>query len=311
MVDTSFLHSAISVVSELLIMVTRAGKKLLRNTIHTVDHHNKVLEEQEMWRQWELQQGLTMMVSDDAIQSRAKYLRKQMEKCLEKQEYKYSKSCNSDLHKKDVESLKRMRNYWLNQLLEAEEKDPDRWGHSGFKELYPEEFELTLSPKHSSQMKTSIRKKERKKKKHKRRSEKRNVPPTECSQDYSKNPFLEKNGTDRVKELKKCRNLQGEDEKDVSKKRKHSLTKCRKRKEKHKASSRKTENPRKHKRFRHTSESSMEEVWVEKTIENRDSKIMPENPPIVTHKLSYISNSSSDSMENNIFVDQQDRKSVV
>ncbi|TNN73219.1 putative protein C11orf57 [Liparis tanakae] len=31
--------------------------------------------------------------------------------------------------------------YWSRQLYEFKASDPDRWGHSGFKELYPEEFE--------------------------------------------------------------------------------------------------------------------------------------------------------------------------
>ncbi|XP_062376930.1 NKAP domain containing 1 isoform X3 [Sardina pilchardus] len=30
--------------------------------------------------------------------------------------------------------------YWTRKLYEFEANDPDRWGHSGFKELYPEEF---------------------------------------------------------------------------------------------------------------------------------------------------------------------------
>ncbi|CAJ1065233.1 uncharacterized protein NKAPD1 isoform X2 [Xyrichtys novacula] len=31
--------------------------------------------------------------------------------------------------------------YWTRKLYEFEAKDPERWGHSGFKELYPEEFD--------------------------------------------------------------------------------------------------------------------------------------------------------------------------
>ncbi|XP_070293277.1 uncharacterized protein NKAPD1 isoform X2 [Salvelinus sp. IW2-2015] len=30
--------------------------------------------------------------------------------------------------------------YWTKELYDFEANDPDRWGHSGFKELYPEEF---------------------------------------------------------------------------------------------------------------------------------------------------------------------------
>ncbi|CAG7786139.1 unnamed protein product [Allacma fusca] len=32
--------------------------------------------------------------------------------------------------------------YWNKRVLEAEEKDPNRWGHSGFKELYRRDMKL-------------------------------------------------------------------------------------------------------------------------------------------------------------------------
>ncbi|CAM4552872.1 unnamed protein product [Leuciscus chuanchicus] len=44
--------------------------------------------------------------------------------------------------RKDVMSERdeREAQYWTRKLYEFEANDPDRWGHSGFKELYPEEF---------------------------------------------------------------------------------------------------------------------------------------------------------------------------
>ncbi|XP_067307875.1 NKAP domain containing 1 isoform X2 [Pseudorasbora parva] len=44
--------------------------------------------------------------------------------------------------RKDVMSERdeREARYWTRKLYEFESNDPDRWGHSGFKELYPEEF---------------------------------------------------------------------------------------------------------------------------------------------------------------------------
>ncbi|XP_072547290.1 uncharacterized protein NKAPD1 isoform X2 [Salminus brasiliensis] len=71
--------------------------------------------------------------------------------------------------------------YWTRKLYEFEENDPDRWGHSGFKELYPEEFqsdgetgctkrhrtngkEKTSADKRKTSKKSSKRKKKKKKK---------------------------------------------------------------------------------------------------------------------------------------------------
>ncbi|KAH7952521.1 uncharacterized protein NKAPD1 [Rhipicephalus sanguineus] len=97
-------------------MFTRAAKELLRNTISSVDHHNRVLEEQEMWRQWELEKGLTMMVSDEALRAR-----QHSQRSL-KQGSKRRHSPESSLPAAGSSSSQ------------------ERWGHSGYRELYPEEF---------------------------------------------------------------------------------------------------------------------------------------------------------------------------
>jgi hypothetical protein len=36
-------------------------------------------------------------------------------------------------------------NIYQRQLLQLEESDPTRWGHSGYKELHPEDFVSSLS----------------------------------------------------------------------------------------------------------------------------------------------------------------------
>ncbi|XP_050035541.1 uncharacterized protein NKAPD1-like [Dermacentor andersoni] len=96
-------------------MFTRAAKELLRNTISSVDHHNRVLEEQEMWRQWELEKGLTMMVSDETLRARQHHTRT------------------------PKQSSKRRRSP-QQPLPAVSSSSQDRWGHSGYRELYPEEF---------------------------------------------------------------------------------------------------------------------------------------------------------------------------
>ena len=96
-------------------------KSLLKNIIRHTDAHNKIQEQNEMWKQWELKKQ-----SQDRNQS-----------------YKYDAHArgymrsdiglSSDAKK---ESLK-----WNRLLLEYEETRNDRWGHSGYKELYPDEFQ--------------------------------------------------------------------------------------------------------------------------------------------------------------------------
>ncbi|GIY20653.1 uncharacterized protein CEXT_207131 [Caerostris extrusa] len=101
-------------------MVTEAGKELLRNTINTATFHNKILEENEMWKQWEKECGLTMMVSDDDILKRirknhqcSKHRRR--DKSRNRDKYKAGKSPGSSAG-----------------------SSKDRWDHSGFAELYPD-----------------------------------------------------------------------------------------------------------------------------------------------------------------------------
>ncbi|XP_023216767.1 uncharacterized protein NKAPD1-like [Centruroides sculpturatus] len=248
-------------------MVTRAGKKLLRNTIRTIDHHNRVLEEQDMWRQWELQQGLTMMVSDDAVHSRSKYLKMDLENHSQRYKPEYRESVDLDLQNQDVKSLKKMRNYWLNKLVEAEEQDPDRWGHSGYKELYPEEFNKPSSSK-SDIDKCCKRKKSKKKKKIKKKTSKEkssdsSEESSEVSSDEtssSSKSYLQarkklKDGIVNAvlingENIKKCK-------KKAAKKIKLHGTINKKRKEKYKKRRRKTK----------SQDGSLELIWVEKTAD--------------------------------------------
>ena len=85
--------------------VSRAGKELLANTIHSVAHQNRVLEERLCWRSF-------------------------------RHEREYSKSREREV----TPSLKKKRR----QRQAARPATPpsaplaDRWDHSGFQQLYPE-----------------------------------------------------------------------------------------------------------------------------------------------------------------------------
>ncbi|KAA8594079.1 hypothetical protein FQN60_004913 [Etheostoma spectabile] len=99
------------------------GKTLLKNVIRHTDAHNKIQEEMEMWkmRNWEVHTSHPKHLSD------TKNMRGHMH-------------CDrvSDRSRERVsEHDDREARYWSRKLYEFEANDPD----SGFKELYPEEFE--------------------------------------------------------------------------------------------------------------------------------------------------------------------------
>ncbi|XP_072248353.1 uncharacterized protein NKAPD1 [Leuresthes tenuis] len=105
------------------------GKTLLRNVIRHTDAHNKIQEEMEMWkmRDWEIQTSHRKQFPDtDSV-------RGQMH-CDRVSDQPRSKNRVSEHDDREAR-------YWTRKLYEFEASDPDRWGHGGFKELYPEEFE--------------------------------------------------------------------------------------------------------------------------------------------------------------------------
>ncbi|XP_053176974.1 NKAP domain containing 1 [Scomber japonicus] len=120
------------------------GKTLLRNVIRHTDAHNKIQEEMEMWkmRGWEVKgpnhkhSAATECVRGsmhcDRVSDESRDQRRSRERASEHDD--------------------REARYWTRKLYEFEANDPDRWGHSGFKELYPDEF-ISDSEKNSSSKK--------------------------------------------------------------------------------------------------------------------------------------------------------------
>lgn len=125
------------------------GKTLLRNVIRHTDAHNKIQEEMEMWkmREWETQ------TSQRKHSSAAASMRGHMH-C--DQELDPSRHIGrSRLSEHDDREAR----YWTKQLYEFEAKDPDRWGHNGYKELYPEEFSSDSDSSHShNKIRTKVKK---------------------------------------------------------------------------------------------------------------------------------------------------------
>ncbi|XP_049919874.1 NKAP domain containing 1 [Epinephelus moara] len=166
------------------------GKTLLRNVIRHTDAHNKIQEEMEMWkmRNWEVHRAHKHL-------SDTKSLRGQMH-CdrVPDQPRDLSRSRERVSQHDDREAR-----YWSRKLYEFEAGDPDRWGHSGFKELYPEEFESdsernsgtkkigrhkmkkSKSDTEASLSKRSKKSSRKKKKKKKKKDEEEKHKKAECS----------------------------------------------------------------------------------------------------------------------------------
>ncbi|XP_048587244.1 uncharacterized protein NKAPD1-like isoform X1 [Nematostella vectensis] len=100
-------------------------KKVLHNYIRSTDAHNKfftlqkIREEQDMWR---LRQAQNTQKSDCLASLAATSKRR------------------GRLHSDEPSDSGERNTYWMKQLTEFESSCTDRWGHSGYKELYPEEF---------------------------------------------------------------------------------------------------------------------------------------------------------------------------
>ncbi|XP_060929310.1 NKAP domain containing 1 [Limanda limanda] len=115
------------------------GKTLLRNVIRHTDAHNKIQEESEMWkmRGWQVQRPDPKQSSDTVCVRGQMHCDRGADQTGDLRRSRERVSEHDD----------REARYWTRKLYEFEAKDPDRWGHSGFKELYPEEFKRDRSTK--------------------------------------------------------------------------------------------------------------------------------------------------------------------
>uniref|UniRef100_A0A8C2X530 Uncharacterized protein n=1 Tax=Cyclopterus lumpus TaxID=8103 RepID=A0A8C2X530_CYCLU len=156
------------------------GKTLLRNVIRHTGAHNKIQEEMEMWktRNWEVHTSHDKHLGQmhcDRVSDQPRDLSRSRERVSEHDD--------------------REARYWSRQLYEFKASDPDRWGHSGFKELYPEEFESNSATRkvsrhkrkkskyetEASLSKRSKKSSRKKKKKKKKKDEEEKSKKEECS----------------------------------------------------------------------------------------------------------------------------------
>ncbi|KAI7800686.1 NKAP domain containing 1 [Triplophysa rosa] len=148
------------------------GKVLLRNVIRHTDAHNKIQEETEMWKQRDLEQ----QASSTHLPKHSGQMH--CDRCLDS-EGSMRDRLGDRLSERDEKEAK----YWTRKLYEFESNDPDRWGHSGFKELYPEEFQSDgekdcsdskhRRKKHKIALKPDIKKNSKKSSKKKKKKKRR------------------------------------------------------------------------------------------------------------------------------------------
>ncbi|CAK7317845.1 Uncharacterized protein NKAPD1 [Vulpes lagopus] len=158
------------------------GKVLLRNVIRHTDAHNKIQEESDMWKIRELEKQM-----EDAYRgTRRKMLpssssRMRSDGFDEESQRDHWRPKNEISGALEDDFLKAKS--WNKKLYDYEANMPDRWGHSGHKELYPGEFEtdsdqqdITNGKKTSPQVKSSTHeshKHKKSKKSHKKKSRKK------------------------------------------------------------------------------------------------------------------------------------------
>ena len=131
------------------------GSNVLKNFIHHANAHNKYLEEAEMWKKR----------NDELKQN--KYSEKRSRSRSSSVTFKKQKKINESEEKKEEiigPSLK---------LFE----DDSKWDHSGFKELYPNDYERKINQSHressSASTTSSSSEKLKKRSKHKKSKKKK------------------------------------------------------------------------------------------------------------------------------------------
>ncbi|XP_063167208.1 uncharacterized protein NKAPD1 [Candoia aspera] len=119
------------------------GKVLLRNIIRHTDAHNKIQEESEMWkiREMEKQSQEIHWSKHERTLLNSPSSRMRSDGFDEESQQATWRARNVPVMAVTIEDDLHHARYWNKKLYECEANVPDRWGHSGYKELYPEEFD--------------------------------------------------------------------------------------------------------------------------------------------------------------------------
>ncbi|KAG5836873.1 hypothetical protein ANANG_G00233310 [Anguilla anguilla] len=109
------------------------GKVLFRNLLRHTGAHNKILEESEMWKQRDMEKHS----SDDQVMLHGRKPAHMYRGHMHCDRFLEETSASGDRDREDDREAR----FLTRKIYEIKASDPNRWGHSGFKELYPEEFE--------------------------------------------------------------------------------------------------------------------------------------------------------------------------
>ncbi|XP_045693789.1 uncharacterized protein NKAPD1 [Phyllostomus hastatus] len=168
------------------------GKVLLRNVIRHTDAHNKIQEESDMWKIRELEKQMEdayrgtkrKMLPSSSSRMRSDGFDEESQRDNWRPRNEISGALEDDFLKAKS---------WNKKLYDYEANMPDRWGHSGYKELYPEEFEtdsdqqdITNGKKRSPQIKPSTTHESHKHKKSKKSHKKKQKKKSRKKQKKSK-----------------------------------------------------------------------------------------------------------------------------
>lgn len=156
-------------------------KGLLKNVIRHTDAHNKIKEENEMWKQFSLMNNK----------------KKNASALMESKRFGGQMRCDNEDADQQPKS-----SYWTQQLFNYEANDSERWGHSGYRELYPEEFGNKTSQEKIQKSKKRKTKKERRTDSKTRRSRKRKKDQ-KISESDSQNSSLESEDSYEYKRKRK------------------------------------------------------------------------------------------------------------
>ncbi|XP_033122777.1 uncharacterized protein NKAPD1-like isoform X2 [Anneissia japonica] len=131
--------------SETKIQVRYLDRKFFRNMVRHTNVHNRMQEEQEMWRARE-------------VESKQKRKRSHSQSSRRSKHKKSKRVQETDEYHRHANNLKR-------ELTKCDPLNSDRWTHNGFLELYPEETNFKISTDEGSEEEG---KRKKKRKKHKR-----------------------------------------------------------------------------------------------------------------------------------------------
>ena len=151
-------------------------KRLLSNHLQHASVHNRLVEEKEMWKQHEQQKQRhikAITTKKGPLGQGTMYSDREPNKVqplrvngVDRDEDKvYRKVGKRPVASPIIyETPKTYIGEWTQKLIEVEEQDPDRWGHSGFKMLYSDEVEASQQELEITEVRVRSPKKKKKKK---------------------------------------------------------------------------------------------------------------------------------------------------